>query len=337
MTLNDIIRKRTFEIRDSLKACYSEVKEFGKNEQARFNEKEAFVREIQDLRVEEQRGSVYEIDARIDKLQKEREKLVEDLNNAEDKVNSNKRSIEKIEKKLRTLEHNKKEMVSKKEDLEKTLRCALINSLKEYYDNLEQSIVSSYKSIEEKEAQILSWKKLNEAKDKDHKIMELWEGRQELKKFIGSASVPVVSNELKKQLSIVENKINDLFPGALSYDENETDGSETKEIFASENNDQIYLPISFKTWNGLNKGDSGNVYAEISLRLVWAIANEMDLNDKNPEFIEKKKLVLLKFDNIPDLFGKYSSFNIPLPDPKNFSLILAKLPKDLEEALRYED
>ena len=115
---------------------------------------------------------------------------------------------------------------------------------------------------------------------------DLCDQRDQFRELIRLASVPAVSETLRRELERVEQELDGRYPGALSIDEKVPSIMLVEELYYHTGSDEtlhILLPIAEEVWNGIGKGETGTE-ATCAMRFVWEMISGLGLKSSDGEF-----------------------------------------------------
>lgn len=343
MTLNDIVREKTSDIKNALTNYENTIRHYGKQKKSLIKQREKLQDEIGNIQsdCDKKKKLLISIETEIDNLESKIEELRknhstvrDEINNIENHLIKTNKDVRQSIKQISSIGHEIQEKVAEKKRLDNTLRSKLLESFQEYIRISERKIVSLIETQKDKKVQLTARKKLEIARHDDPRVMELWEGRQELTKFLKSSSVGVIRKQLEKNLHKIEEDIDMDFPGALSVEISDTNQLEIEEIFVSENMSELFLPISSKTWDLMDSNISEDISLEAysALKVIWEFAKGFDLNIDNARFKKDKDLISLQIDKKIEFTSE--SFSMTLPVSGEISFVLQKLPQEIEEVIK---
>ncbi|MFH0910471.1 MAG: hypothetical protein V1918_03030, partial [Planctomycetota bacterium] len=131
--------------------------------------------------------------------------------------------------------------------------------------------------------------------------------------------------------------------GALTIQENIPRESKIEEIYYfadKQRNINIFLPLSFATWQEMESEDSSD-NVSWAIMTIWNMIKESGCRTNDSEFVIKvinnREWPVfqshINIDDAPSLFN----FNVKISDNLTLEFILCSIPHEVQEALDYED
>ena len=360
MKLEDFIRSDTIGIRDNLdkinqkrsdvfshmrsseEICkrinndISKIKIEEKELKEKFNSLDNLLNDInQELdNIEKKRQ---ELNSSILEKQNEKHRLTKQISEREKTYKKNIEEINKVNEKKDKYEKESNHLTSDYDRNEENLNKILISSFNNYIKSVNSQIIQSYQTNSEISKKYKEVENLKQKRNTDPKIASLWEAREEWYSIIKSKSVPAVVNAAKRELKIIEDEINKLFPGALEVSGTTQMTNPIIDLYYRINEEgeiKLYLPFNESDWIILKNGGT-QLSNKIISYFIWWLSSELSLNPESTKYnIENHKVILFyKIDydeRIKD------SIRMQLEGNTGISFLFFKVPVELEKAFDYE-
>src|SRR3989339_269867 len=337
MKLEDFIRSDTIGIRDNLDKINQKRSDVFSHMRSSEEICKRINNDISKIKIEEK-----ELKEKFNSLDNLLNDINQELDNIEKKrQESNSSILEKQNEKHRlTKQISEREKTYKKniEDRNKeNLNKILISSFNNYIKSVNSQIIQSYQTNSEISKKYKEVENLKQKRNTDPKIASLWEAREEWYSIIKSKSVPAVVNAAKRELKIIEDEINKLFPGALEVSGTTQMTNPIIDLYYRINEEgeiKLYLPFNESDWIILKNGGT-QLSNKIISYFIWWLSSELSLNPESTKYnIENHKVILFyKIDydeRIKD------SIRMQLEGNTGISFLFFKVPVELEKAFDYE-
>ena len=362
MTIADLIRQNTLDIRDSLTqlenlvgasenelaAAEERIKRCGTEltrQRALESERKRSLSEISD--------KVQKAQSALDEIERRRQEALENFINCQEELNQ----IDVSFRSAQTSAHKILSDIRKEQDLKQkaeaalaTLRAdrtekqhahyrAILESLDCYLGNQYELFQNAFSSEEEQKKARREFEEFKKARHTDPLISKLCEQRDELRKFLASAAVEDVRALLESALKNVEEQLIRRFPRALQSPENLPKDSKIEELlyYCNRNGKVVFLlPIDSNKWSSIALGEISSDISN-SLCLIWNIIRGLNLKANEGKFIIYRDHAA--FESCFDLedVAYLQNFDLNCEGTIVMRFALASVPKELQEALIYED
>jgi myosin heavy subunit len=361
MGINDIVRQFTFEIEDEIKSLSEDIKRLTSEIESIEQRKHRITTEIKRFDTEERevKNKLHEADKQIETTEKELEDLErrkEELEESLWRQKEQRGEKEKELKRLRELLQKTQQKINNEEDvkhkcevsLEKILsdkkekeslkKDRLREALKTYIQRQEESLHLAFGSLEEKERQKRAMEEFNQARQRDPRIADLYEQREELTRLLKNASLESIQNYLKEKISNIEDEISKAFPGALGRNLSSVQGDNILEILYAIDKDQtvvFWLPFTYQSWAKVEQGEKSHREKNI-ICFLWNMITQLDLTREQCGLGSINELLCFWSDLSRDDVMILGQFNVVCNQENILKCILIEAPYDLQEALLNE-
>lgn len=361
MTLQDIVRDETFEKADALSLADAKLKDFV-SEQAAIEDRikrasteitrfRAVERERKQ-RATEAEGRLSEIQLMLDEIDRKRAEVLErwtekreEKEQAEIHLRAARTEIDRSEANYRkdieerdkgTAQLNALEL--DKRLRENQLRDAYCRATRTYYVQLVKRVDQAFASDEERSRKQIAAEAFKKARHEDPLIGDLCDQRDQFKELIRLATVPAVTETLRRELEKVEHELERRYPGALSIEERVSPAMHVEELFYLTKHDGtvlIFLPVEESTWNAIEDNDMC-VHTTCAMRVLWEVIRGLGIRSADGKFrLEAGHCVFeassLNADDIND-----KSLLIKLSSSATLTFRLSPYPAQIQEALLHE-
>ena len=364
MTLQDIVRQQTHEIRDALSLIehtYNDL--LGQKDAAEDRLKRAFTevsqhraRETERKRiVAEWEPKVAEIQQKLDEIERQRAELLERLfekREEKDKAESllkearsaTEKALETIARARDSIETTAKTLGAKEQEKareQRRLRDAYVRSIDSYLSQLSRRIDQAFVGQEERQRRMAAIEAFKKARHEDRQIGDLCDQRDQFRQLIDMATVPGVKETLRLALTKIEEELQKRYPGALSVGEAVPEAGSIEDLyyfFRPDGTVSILLPISEPAWIAL-RNDPPDAAASRAMTFVWGMVKGTGLKPSDGEFCCDGGRCVFVFasntgdDEISLLEG--STFSVPSSAGLTFRI--SSLPTEIQEALTDEE
>lgn len=341
MTLNDIVSENTHQLRHSRELAIEEIRRLGRQVQATTSKRQALQKSIKEEDIDGRQEQILDMEreindlkSKIDELHQEKSNSVTGLQEAEQRVMEYRRKLEEAKREADDLQEKQHAKVAEKDGLESKLTVVIADSFDEYLSRLHNDVMMYVSQQEEMSSRLKQLERFKEERTKDPTVMELWEARQELKMLFDSSDVPRVKNKINHELDQIEQEIEKLFPGALSMVGISSKSVDVRQLYygIDGNTNIIYLPIGPDSWRELRSKEADADLENACFGLVWAIGREMGRYSESMRMYCDGSYVILEYVPL-DETDHPKSVNMPLPASKTLSLMLERLPQEVEVAI----
>src|SRR5579875_61080 len=360
MSLRDSIREHTREISDALAQLERRRTDATSEVAAAENRLRQVSMEARSLRSREdgRKRALGELDAKlqglqheIDELERQRLELVDRLLERQQERQTSDAllreihgSIEKVEKQIRSaredVEAKGRELRKVEEDRERyrsklgeSYRSALVTSL----DEQRRRIAAMFASEEERRKKQAIVEQFKRARHEDSRLAELCEQREQYLQFVGQATVPGVKATLEREMSKIEEQIEDVYPGALHGLEDPaiTTSEEDLYYYADESGDvALLVPVDKATWDAFAAGSQVEPCYEAAW-LLWNLVKELKLKPSDGQFASSDFGCVFRSNLGMDLVPALGGFACKLGVGSVYFNLVA-MPNEMQEVMSNE-
>jgi chromosome segregation ATPase len=362
MGISDLIRQFSFELDDQLRLLDEEIKGLTSEIESIEQRKHQIATEIKRLHTEERevKSRLHEVEKQIettereiDDLERRKQELVENLLSQREQIGAKEKELNRLRELLQKTQQkineeedakHKREVslekkLSDKKEKESLKKGRLIEALKTYVQRQEESLHLAFGSLEEKEKQKRALEEFNQARQRDPKLADLYEQREELIRLLKNASLDSIQNYLKEKISIIEDEISKAFPGALGRNLNNVRRDNILEILYTIDKDQtaiFWLPFTHESWTRVEQGEVSQRSKNI-VCFLWNMITQLELTGEEPRVDNSDELLCFRSGLSRDDAMMASHFNVVCNHENILKCILTEAPYDLQEALLNED
>jgi chromosome segregation ATPase len=362
MGINDIVRQFTFEIEDEIKSLTEDMRKLTSEIESIELRKHQITTEIKRFHNEERevKSNLHEVEKEIettnkeiDDLERRKQELVENLmsqrgqQEAKEKELSKLRELlQKTQQKINDEEDSKHKCevslgkkLNEKKEKESLKKERLMEALKTYIQRQEESLHLAFGSLEEKEKQKRATEEFDQARQRDPRLADLYEQREELSRLLKNASLESIQNYLKERISTIEDEISKAFPGALSRNLNNAQRDNVLEILYAIDKDQtaiFWLPFTHESWTRIEQGEVSQRSKNV-VCFLWNMITQLDLTGEGSRVDDSDELLCFRSGLSRDDVMIFGQFNVVCNHENILKCILTEAPYDLQEALLNED
>lgn len=361
MTLMELVRENTFQIRDDiskleqlkqekisdLNSTNERIKRCGSDISS--NNRQLEERKTRFTAIEQRESSLLK---EIDDLETRRQQLLTDLLNCRQDVDSARKILEdaKIQrsqaqrsfaeenKKIESLRRDLKDLEADYEKHKKRLGAIHIQALRKYLQNLENSIQQEFQEQANRKDSLIALQDLRKLRHEKRDIGDLCDARDELRKVLKGVMVPAVKTTIQTELDKIEIQIEKLFPGALSVEMITKDSDFIEEIYYCVDHKgrlHLFLPVSVEIWESLELGKQ-TVKERAAAHLFFSIARGINFEAGKVKYCCKHNFIVLISEYSDNFFLQKGDLSIGLPGGGTFSFIPSLLPDEIQESLNEE-
>ncbi len=361
MTLQDVARQQTQDIRDSLiQIDRRRAVLMSERSSAEDRRKRASTEVTRQQAIEEERkrlvakmdNEVQELQQQLDEIDRQRTELIGRFLEKQDEkggAEHHSKEARQATERARLIVHEAKaandkadkelkEIQSEKSRYESRLREAYVRSLDIYLSELSERIEQTLAGQEERQRRLEASEAFKTARHEDREIGDLCDQRDQFRQLIEMASVPGVKVTLGMALQKIEEELQRRYPGALSIEDT------VQELVLNEalhyykdrgGKTSIILPISELDWTGIEKGEKG-ARTTTAMRLVWSMVKEGGLKKVDGEFHIQDGRCIFASNFSEDEMAALEGFSLSVPPSPALIFRFCPLPLEIEEALVYE-
>lgn len=265
-------------------------------------------------KLDEYKNDISEAEDNIFKSKTERDSCIGEIENVERDIEKRKRQLE---------EHNKK------------LQLSIVKGYKKYMAFVKGEINKFAINQNIRFEHDLANKEYCKALEENPDVMEKQKAIVELESLLDISDVSSVRNVLASKLKEINDEIKKQFPGAFIDHIDKHELSEIIVLYYCEDNDKaiVALPFNKNDWDRISDGnriDPNNML----IYFVFGVCNSLGLTPKNTKYEIIRNNVNLVVDNAG--FDKDKAIEIDLYGGVKMSVILNKLPEEVERAFEYE-
>jgi DNA repair exonuclease SbcCD ATPase subunit len=316
MNISDIIRERTYTVRDTLGTLDRNILQAKSDRDSAEERRKRTTTEISrqhDLeraarhaaneilnKTKEIRQKLEEIDRQrqeaIDLLfqcQEDQTRKEKDLQYAREATELALSDFTKEEKAKQEAEARVFQMQSEKEANLNSLCQKLQEALASYLLNQVEQLQKAFFTEEQRTKERREQEDFQKARHSDAEIAALWDQRQELLKLSDAALVPAVKQMLQSSLEIVEDTLKKKHPGASFAGTAVFRYSQIEELLYylnSQGQAVLLLPILETDWNRVTKGENDDRTSRI-MCFIWNMIHDLGLKEEDGRFSSKDACV----------------------------------------------
>lgn len=359
MTIDEIARARSLEVRDALTHLDRRVTDLLQQKQAaedRLKRAGAELNKNRNLegeakrRITEADEKVAEIQRKVDEIEHQRSRLIDELM----QLRSNRQELEKgtqvaksagqkleadfrqarqesgsLEEEIRGLEEEKGRHAT-------ALRRAFLQAFREYQERVFGVIREALLGEEARLRRAGELDKFRRARHEDAQVGDLCDQRDQYRELLARPTlVPAVRDSLVTLLQNVENHLQQIYPMALTLDK-EPAVQETVVDLCFFRDDKgrivITLPIDEAAWTQLAEGHAGPASA-FAAEIVWAVTKGLGLKPTDGEFSLFRGYCVYRADFGDEETTLLAATSVPLTSHQSFNLRFGRLPGEIEEAI----
>lgn len=248
-----------------------------------------------------------------------------------------------LKNKEEQIDREKYQLIEKEKCLEAAQRDEMRSRLLAFNEFCSESFDSLVKYSSEKSMR-KKWEILREqyeiARTTDKTVMEAHEKRVELQRFVDSANVDSVKDMIRRELSQVEQFLNEKFPGILSMP-SDAEPSEVSEAFfwynQSDDLTYVFPPIPGRFWENV-PDDTGDPRGAVLCSLIWGFSEALSPCKPSCDFMEKENCIVFELHGDQrEILNNMGVIKITLANLKTLDYLLEELPTDVAEVLWNED
>jgi len=362
MSVSDVIRNCTLAVRDAIKSIDEHIsavagqrvasQERVKNSTTEITRQHALESERKKL-VDAVAEKVAEAKRILDDIERKRQEALNaflrcqeeqngaalSLRDAQGATETALREIRKEQKSQQDAETLLSKLHEERVEKQAELRRALLEALEKYLKQQAEQVHAAFSTQEQRAKIMMEFEAFKKARHSDPEIAKLCDQRDELRKFLNTATVSGVKGMLEESLKAIEDQIIKKFPNALQVPENAFKDSQSEDLlfYCDRNGKAVFLlPVRAGDWDAAGKGEITES-ANNTMCLIWNMIQELDLKTHDGDFISVQghPAFASRFDleEVAILQG----FNVKSRDSVVLRFVLSALPSELQEAITYED
>jgi hypothetical protein len=362
VTIVDLIRERTFPIRDGISSLEKDIAaaigerdaadervkrcgtELTKQRAVEGERKKAFA--VLSEKVVEAQRILEELEAKrreanevLFLLQEEQRGLTKTHRAAQDAADEALSAIRSTQKEREKAEERTGRLGGELEKKKLTLRHAIRQALDAYLKSQAEHLEAAFHGQAEREESRRAFEEFREARHADPNVVgRLCDQREELQKFLSNATVPDVRDMLQKSLEAVEGQLVMRYPRALMPPPAALDSPIEDLLFYVSDRERVafLLPIDRDAWMSATRGEE-TASASQALCFVWNFAQQLRLGPAEGDFVVTKGWpVFASHCSLEDV-ALLRDFALKCGGTVVARFALASVPPELEEVLRHED
>lgn len=267
--------------------------------------------------------------------QEEQRKLSQSLREAQQATEAALAEVKKEQKSKQEAEQLLSKYRVEREGKQQELRLKMLDSIERYLKQQTDNVLAAFATQEQRQKRIQEIEAFRKARHADPEVAKLSEQREELKKFIDTASVPGVKDMLQETLKMIESQLHQRFPGAVQLPDAIPRDNPIEEILFYcnlEGKAVFLLPFRASDWEAakLNEPTENSSRA---MCIVWNMLHELDLKAEDGEFVtERDRPVFLSRFDLEDV-AILEGFRVKCQNMEIMRFILTAVPRELQEAL----
>lgn len=358
MTLQDIARQQTQEIRDSLAQIdrrrtvlmseRSAAEDRRKRASTEITRHQALEGERKRL-VAEIESKVADVQQKLEEIERQRAELLdrflekrEEKEKAEDLLNEARKETEsalEIVREARTADDKAakdlEEIERDRSRQESRLYEAYLKSMETYLSEQSRRIEQTLAGQEERQRRLAAVDAFKKARHEDREIGDLCDQRDQFRQLIEMASVPGVKETLDMALHKIEGELQRRYPGALSIEDTAPELGLIEELYYytdPSGKTPIILPITELDWIGIKEGEK-NAQATRAIHLIWSMIKEAGLKIIDGEFHFQDRRCIFASNFGAEEMTALEGFKLSVPNSSALIFRFCPLPPEIEEAL----
>jgi len=289
-----------------------------------------------EVKIADVREKLRKLNEEHDSLQAALEEAQTECGGASDHTRELELRYDKERRQMEHLASSLNKLVEDKQNLQASMRQASIGAFWSYLVKLGRELESAMQDSSEASRAAKARQALEEARHRDPDVMALMESRGEWRKMLDLANVPAVRTGVEKHLQEIEKRIDLLFPGALTVPAGPSDMIDVEEIYYQTDADEavVILPVRNAEKSEWSAHDPASIAA---LRLTWALSKALQLSTRDGDVVRVGKFVGLRVPLHRVARKANDGAAMPMPGGRTISLLLSRLPTQVDEAFRRED
>lgn len=361
MTLDEIVRGQTRDVRDALEkieARYSDLLQQKNAADDRLKRAFTEIKHQRTLENERRRllveieGRIHEIQQRVDEIERQRQELIERLMERRDEKEKAEKLLRDVIQTAETEQHTVREARSTIDTVARTLddvekdkehskgllRSASINSLDIYLAELSRRLDQAYASEEERQRRQAALEAFKRARHEDREIADLCDQRDQYRDLAGRATVPGVKATLQEALDKVEEELQRRYPGALSLQDTVPEVGSIAQLPYLTDADEaviVFLPIAESVWRAVENGEVVPA-TNRAMQFVWSLIEGLGLKPSYGEFRSDRGRIVFRLDAKCCDLGALTTATFSMQTPKGITFALSPVPAEVKEAVAYE-
>jgi len=360
MTLEEIVRERTFSIRDAVDQiaarCLNLQNEIIAAEDSRKRSYTEITKqrtlETERRRLMEEAGSkVAEAQTELEGIERQRSEAVDRLlerqaarDDATKRLKEAQRLFEEAQERTKDsrerIDGANRELAEKEKergDYNSQLRNCLMQSVECYLAELAKRIEHAYLAQEDRQKRLAAASEFKKARHEKLEIGDLCDQLDQLRILVSMATVPPVREMLQSSIKSIEDQLETLYPGALKIEQplGELGLIEDLHYYPDANGKAVFLlPIERSAWEKIESGAACREAGE-AFQLLWSMAKELQLKPADGRFDLQRGWCVFSSDYDPDDVMLLEGFDLPLPGAGSLRFRLSPVPPEIREALTH--
>jgi len=222
--------------------------------------------------------------------------------------------------------------------LHERMRQARLEALVAYAEDVWTELRSMAESGEERRAAREARIRLEQARNSDLRVKQLWESREAWLQMLKTPVPAAVRDTAKTELAKAEAELDTLFPGALKSAEH---GGVLGpyELFYCPSAEggpyDVFLPLPQQLWRSLAQGAAGRS-ERLAMDLVWGLAQRFSEPAMGTHIVLRAGLPVLRL-NLAERHLLDADIQLPLAPAGQLVFMFDSLPSDIEDALHHEN
>jgi chromosome segregation ATPase len=358
VTLEEIVRQKTLELRDSvgllenrcgdLRAEREAAEDRLKRASSEISARHSSEHEAKQARNEAEL-KVAEVRSQLDEIERQRSELIERLmelqrgqedaehglkeakvaaERAEDSMRQARGEVERIARQL-------EKVLEERTQHQRRLRQAYAVSLEEYLDEVTRRLEQATAGEQDRQRCLVALEAFRKARHEDAEIGNRCDQRDQLRELLKLATVPAVREKLQQLLADLEKELNRLYPGALSLEERTSKSAVVEELYYFTNREgrtSILVPVTEITWKAMQEG-LADIATTAAMRTVWSVVSELGLKPSDGEFRMEGHRCVFSSNFASAEISTLVALSVSAQECKDIHFRLAPLPSEMQEAL----
>lgn len=361
MMLSDCLRAETHEIRDRIERVAAAKKDLLARALAA---EEGFKRTRGNLKIHRNgegqqsaaAGAIQQqiviLKIRLDDVERQRSEILESIFGEETKLQDSRSQLAEAHRRTQEAETRSSEALREAEELKRDLRQleenesrhardlhqATARAFERYVVALGDRLRKAFAGDATRRERDTAKQALRRARNEDSEIGRVCDEVDQIRALLEQATVPAVRDLLDKRRREIEALLAERFPGATLADSKEVATVPVEQFYyfvGSDNEVRIVLPFGRDEWEALSNGKTGAVETGC-YRVAWALVRFLGLKPDDGGFA----LVNGKWEIATSLAAddlEAAGEAISVEGVHGLSLVLSRLPRDVEEAIAHED
>ncbi len=361
MTLEEIVRQKTLEIKDALSLVERSLGEAVEKKAVAEDRVRRAAGEIKSHReqLQEARRQMTEAETRVEDVRAQLEELDRQRATLSEQLLTAMQSRQELETGLKGEQAAERRLDDERRDafeatrrlqneLEQqeenrtrhlaALRRAYVQAFSDYLVHLAGGVTEALSEEETRQRRIAEADAFKRRRHQDPEIGDLCDQRDQYLGLLAMATVPRVKEEMQRLLSGVEESLRQLCPGALDLGDVAPIGGFVADLYclrSSQDRLSIVLPVDAACWRQMRDGVA-NPTVTASVRLVYALAKGLGLKPGDAEFDLRQGWCVLHAELDEEEASILTATPLPVPGFEALQLRFSRLPSEIEEAILHE-